>query len=83
MRMEDNGADDKIISVCASDASVSHYNHIEELPPHFLEELKHFFLRYKELENKSVIIKDFFDEQKAYAIIQEAIESYSNGDWKK
>jgi inorganic pyrophosphatase len=76
MRMIDKGADDKIIAVCANDASVNHYNDISELPPHFILELKHFFMRYKELENKTVEVDDFFGKEKAYEIINEAIADY-------
>jgi inorganic pyrophosphatase len=78
MRMIDKGEDDKIISVCADDASVAHYNDISELPPHFLLELKHFFMRYKELEHKSedVIVEEFYGKEKAFEIIHDAIASY-------
>ena len=37
MRMIDKGADDKIITVCANDASVNHINDISELPLHFMQ----------------------------------------------
>ncbi len=44
MQMIDGGdADDKIIAVAATDPSVRHYNNIEEIPPHFFDELRHFF----------------------------------------
>jgi inorganic pyrophosphatase len=79
MRMIDKGADDKIISVCIDDASVNHYNDISELPPHFIQELKHFFMRYKELENKSAVpveIQDFYGKEKAYEIVAQSIEDY-------
>jgi inorganic pyrophosphatase len=79
MRMIDKGADDKIIAVCANDASVNQYNDISELPQHLLQEIKHFFMRYKELENATtepVSIEDFHGREKAYEIIQEAIEDY-------
>ncbi len=76
LRMEDKGTDDKIISVCANDASVNHYNDISELPPHFIQELKHFFIHYKELEGKTVDVKDFFGKEKAEEIIVQAIKDY-------
>jgi inorganic pyrophosphatase len=78
MRMIDKGADDKIITVCANDASVNHINDISELPPHFMQELKHFFMRYKELENKAdtVQVEEFYGREKAYEIITEAIADY-------
>jgi inorganic pyrophosphatase len=76
MRMYDKGEDDKIIAVCADDASVNYINNIDELPPHFTNELKHFFLRYKELEHKEVVIEDFCDKNKAIEIIKDAILMY-------
>jgi inorganic pyrophosphatase len=78
MRMIDKGMDDKIIAVCANDASVNHYNDIVELPPHFLTELKHFFMHYKELElkNGDVVVEQFYSKEKAYDIILEAIADY-------
>jgi inorganic pyrophosphatase len=78
MRMIDKGADDKIITVCANDASVNHINDISELPTHFVQELKHFFMRYKELENKAdtVQVEEFYGREKAYEIINEAIADY-------
>ncbi len=46
MQMIDNGdGDDKIIAVAANDPGVNHYNNMEELPPHFFSELRHFFRR--------------------------------------
>jgi inorganic pyrophosphatase len=78
LRMIDKGMDDKIITVCANDASVNHYNDISELPPHFLPEIKHFFMRYKELELKiaDVEVEQFYGKEKAYVIIEEAIADY-------
>ena len=77
MQMIDSGdADDKIIAVAAKDPSANHYNNIEELPPHFLHELRHFFEEYKALENKMVVVEDFSDKVTALKIIEDAIESY-------
>jgi inorganic pyrophosphatase len=78
MRMIDKGADDKIIAVCAQDASVNHYKSITELPQHLLAEIKHFFMHYKELEmqDEAPIIENFYDAPKAFEIINEAINDY-------
>jgi inorganic pyrophosphatase len=79
MQMVDGGdADDKIIAVASKDPSVNHYNNIEELPLHFLNELRHFFEEYKALENKTVIVEDFGDKVTALKIIEEAIQSYKD-----
>ena len=77
MQMIDNGvSDDKIIAVAAKDPSVNHITKMEELPQHFLLELRNFFEQYKVLENKKVEIDNFQDKQLAYAIIQESIKFY-------
>jgi inorganic pyrophosphatase len=77
MQMIDSGdADDKIIAVAAHDPSVNHYNNIEEIPPHFFEELRHFFEEYKRLENKSVTVNEFGDKATALTIIEDAVKLY-------
>jgi len=77
MRMIDKGEDDKIIAVCADDISVNHIHNMDELPPHFIHELKHFFLRYKELEHQSdVVIDEFMPKEKALEIIKDAVLFY-------
>lgn len=77
MQMIDNGdGDDKIIAVAANDPGVNHYNNMEELPPHFFSELRHFFEEYKRLENKKVIVEEFGDKTTALKVIQDAVDSY-------
>ena len=49
---------------------------MEELPQHFLLELKNFFEQYKVLENKKVAIDNFQDQLIAFRIIEEAIAFY-------
>lgn len=77
MQMIDSGdADDKIIAVAANDPSVNHYNNIEEIPPHFFDELRHFFEEYKKLENKTVTVNEFGDKATALTVIEDALELY-------
>lgn len=77
MQMMDNGIpDDKIIAVAAKDPSVNHITQMQELPQHFLLELRNFFEQYKVLENKKVEIDNFQDRVKAMKIINNAIENY-------
>lgn len=77
MQMIDNGeVDDKIIAVATKDPSVNHINRIEDLPQHFLLELKNFFEQYKVLENKKVEIDNFQDQLIAYKIINESVALY-------
>ncbi len=84
MRMLDSGeADDKIIAVAAKDMSVNHINDINDLPPHFIQEMKSFFEDYKKLENKEVVVEDFLGKDMAMEIINHSIEFYQQTFGKK
>lgn len=77
MQMIDAGKqDDKIIAVAVNDPSVNHIKTMEELPSHFLAELRNFFEQYKVLENKKVVIDNFQDRDTALLIINDAIDLY-------
>ena len=77
MRMLDQGeADDKIIAVHADDPEFNHYSSIKELPPHRMREIKRFFEDYKVLENKKVVVEDFFDRDIAVKVLNDALEFY-------
>lgn len=77
MQMIDQGAaDDKIIAVASKDPSVNHIRNMAELPPHFFQELKHYFQEYKVLENKKVEIDNFQDQAIALTIVKTAIDFY-------
>jgi inorganic pyrophosphatase len=77
MQMIDQGKqDDKIIAVATKDPSVNHYKNINELPQHFLAELKNYFEQYKVLENKKVEIDNFQNKEAALKIIEDAIVFY-------
>jgi inorganic pyrophosphatase len=77
MRMLDNGeADDKIIAVAYHDMSINHINDIDELPPHFMNELRHFFEEYKKLEKKTVKVEEFQNRETAGMIIMQSVADY-------
>lgn len=77
MQMVDTGEkDDKIIAVASKDPSVNHISSIEEMPRHFMSELRNFFEQYKVLEEKQVQIDQFQNREAAYLIINEAIAYY-------
>ena len=77
MQMIDVGTmDDKIIAVASRDPSVNHFNRVEDLPQHFLLELRNFFEQYKVLENKKVEIDNFQDKDTAGRVINNAIAFY-------
>lgn len=77
MQMIDSGdKDDKIIAVATRDPSVNHITEIDELPRHFILELRNYFEQYKVLENKTVQIDAFQSKEEAYGIITEAVAYY-------
>lgn len=83
MRMRDEkGGDDKIIAVHVNDPAVSHYTHINQLPPHQLNELRRFFEDYKKLEHKEVIVENFVGPEEGVAIYRRAREDYMKLDAK-
>jgi inorganic pyrophosphatase len=77
MEMVDQGeTDDKIIAVHIHDPEYSHYNALEDLPPHRMIEIKRFFEDYKALEKKVVVVENFLGHDKAIEIIDESIALY-------
>src|SRR5215471_3455044 len=50
-RMKDKGADDfKVLGVPNADPLFGHVKKLDDVPPHFLREVEHFFGTYKQLE---------------------------------
>jgi inorganic pyrophosphatase len=76
--IDEEAADEKIISVCINDPSMSGYNDISELPPHILDEIKHFFIVYKQLENKTTFVTEIDGVEEAKRVIQSSIDAYND-----
>jgi inorganic pyrophosphatase len=78
MRMRDEkGSDDKLIAVHIDDPENRDYRDIAELPQHRLRELQRFFLDYKTLENKEVVVEDMLGPAEANDILREAVAYYA------
>ena len=78
MRMIDSGKlDDKIIAVPFSDPTYLGVKSMDELPPHVLAEIRHFFTVYKQLENKQTAVREMFSSEEAVEIIRTCIRQYS------
>lgn len=77
MHMRDQGkADDKVLAVHAFDPAMDHIRELTDAPPHILREIRRFFLDYKVLEEKEVVIDPFEGREKALQVIRKALEDY-------
>ncbi|HPD01962.1 MAG TPA: inorganic diphosphatase, partial [Clostridia bacterium] len=75
--MQDDGElDHKIIAIPVTEPLWNNYHNIEELPPHVMEEITHFFNVYKQLEHKDTSILEIMDRTSAEVIIKENIQRY-------
>ena len=73
---DDMGRDEKILCVPMSDPLWNYIETIEQIPPHLLKEIIHFFETYKDLENKHVTIIGWEGLETAVNILQEAKSRY-------
>jgi inorganic pyrophosphatase len=77
LKMRDRGEpDDKIFSVPWHDPRYEEYDDIADFPQHYLKEIEHFFLIYKDLEGRRVEILGWEGSGAAKAMVQQSIERY-------
>lgn len=74
--VDDGDSDTKILSVPVKDPRFRNIQDIKDLEPHILEEIRHFFRVYKDLQKKEVRVGDWHGKAKALGDIDRAIESY-------
>ena len=76
--MIDDGAEDiKILAVPFKDPNWNCYKNVDELPPHIIEEIKHFFGVYKQLEGKKMEVLELSSKDVAIESIKKAINLYN------
>lgn len=73
---DEKGQDDKLLCVPVSDPIWNKLNSIEEVNPHIIKEIEHFFSVYKDLEEKKVGIKGWEDRNSAISTIKESQKRY-------
>ncbi len=77
MDMIDCGEPDvKILAVNVGDPRYDHVMSLQDLPPHYLDEIQNFFRTYKTLQQKKTEVGEFFDAEKACAILDESIARF-------
>ena len=75
--MLDNGKnDEKIIAVPFEDPNYNCYKDISELPPHVVEEMEHFFMVYKALENRTTAVNEKGNREEAIEVIKKCLDNY-------
>lgn len=69
-------ADDKVLAVPASDPLYNEYRELDDVPPHFLKEVSHFFTVYKDLEGVRVKPIGWAPRPEALEAIEHAMAFY-------
>ncbi|MFM1652759.1 inorganic diphosphatase [Brevibacillus sp. B_LB10_24] len=73
---DDKGQDEKLLGVPVKDPRFAHVKSLDDVSPHVLKEISHFFERYKDLENKVTKIDGWYGPEKANALIDECYARY-------
>lgn len=78
LRMKDEkGVDDKLLGVPTGDPIFQKYQDITDMPSSFLDEVSHFFQRYKDLEKgKSTEVIGWLNKDDALKALQRARKLY-------
>ncbi|MEO8230296.1 MAG: inorganic diphosphatase [Chloroflexota bacterium] len=67
---DEKGADYKILCVALGDPNQAHIDRLDQMRPHRLVEIEHFFDTYKMLEDKSVEVLGWRDRDRALEILR-------------
>lgn len=77
MKMLDSGdVDDKVIAVPCDDPRWKETKDIEDINPHTLKEIEHFYSTYKKLQNKEVQVTGFEGKAAAEAAFEKGRKMY-------
>lgn len=77
MEMTDDGdSDAKVLAVPVKDPRYNSVTNLGDLEPHTLEEIKHFFKVYKDLQKKEVMVADWRNKEDAIKDIERSLEQY-------
>jgi inorganic pyrophosphatase len=76
MMADDKGKDEKLLAVPTSDPRFKEVHSLDDVAPHVLKEIAHFFQVYKDLENKSVTIEGWEGVETAARLIEESKARY-------
>jgi len=71
--IDDKGPDQKLLVVPLTDPHWNYIHRIDQVPPHLLREIEHFFTVYKQLEDKTVEAYGWRDAESGRNILAEAL----------
>ena len=80
---DEKGPDEKLICVPVSDPIWNNRLDIEDINPHRLKEIEHFFEVYKDLEEKKVDVGGWGNVKEAINIYHECVKRYEESPLKK
>ncbi len=77
-RMRDKGANDfKLLGVPHTDPLFEQFHDLHDVPKHFLKEVEHFFLTYKELEGAKVESEGWGDAAEAWQALDDSMRRFA------
>ncbi|UCG39699.1 MAG: inorganic diphosphatase [bacterium] len=76
---DEKGPDEKILCVPIADPLWNHIYELDQVPPHLLKEIEHFFSVYKDLEEKKTGIEGWGGLDEAVAFIEDSRLRYRKG----
>ncbi len=74
---DEKGSDKKILCVPVKDPQWNWVNNLDDVPPHILREVTHFFEIYKELEDKKTRVGEWHKRDVALKVIEESFSKYN------
>lgn len=74
--VDDGEMDEKIIAVATGDPFFNNVRCMDDLPKHTFDEMRHFFMRYKELQDKETEIRSIEGLEAAEKCIYDSIINY-------
>jgi len=74
---DDKGQDEKLLAVPVSDPRFNEVQSLDDVPPHKLKEIAHFFEVYKDLENKKTVIEGWKDADFAKQLYEECVKRFA------
>ena len=78
--IDDNEADDKIISVMADDPLYAKVQSLKDMPEALIDRIRHYFLTYKDFPGRQqkVEIGAIYEREEALEVIAAAIADYDS-----